>query len=406
MWCLCLSRNERLYCFFGIAESVVLLFTSGGVVQTFFSFVGFSVKQIGIYLTMVNVVQVLVMLFGVFWADHINKVKSLLAWFSLSPIFMCVALLALCFFSGFNLKLAFFMVLAVSAANNMFVGLKGMISYRLPYYIMNIENYEKVENIKGIIGGIISIGIVLIISAVANQLPYNVPMCGGLALSIVLCAGSCYATFTMKFTGKSQPVSKFKFKFKSLVKREFTFFYLPNLARGLASGLFGMMTVVYLHDISDNSAAASLVTVVVSLSAVFGSVIYRAIGNKIKTKSVYLLASALLTIMLPATVLLKNPVVFFIAFSFCGMGYGIIAVSASVYAMEIVDSMYIGSFSAMRLIMIAIGQAIGSYLVGAMLGNTATVLILSLFGMCQLLSGILYYAYPVITKKQKCDNNC
>ena len=383
--------NNWLFCFSGVVDVIVLLFTAGGVIQTFFSFIGFTTKQIGLYSAMINAVQIAVMVFGILFVDRIKNIKSMVALFSFSPMLLCGVLLWTCFCRGFDLNTAFYLILAVGTVNNLFVGMRGMMYYRLPYQVIDMCDYEKLENIKAIIGGIASIGITLIISAVAKQIPYSVPMGVGLLVSVVLCVCNGLAVFRMKNVN-SVRLSE-KFRWSMLIKREFLYFYFPNFSRGVAGGLFCMMTVVCYKEITDSPSAMSLVTTVSAFSAVVGSMIYRAIGSKIKTKTVYLLASVLMTAALPITILGKNIVGFLIFFALAGIGYNIIAVSAAVYAIEIVDYSEIGAFSAERLIMLAAGQALGSYLAGLLLGKVPAMTILIGFGIFQLISGVMSYLY-------------
>ena len=184
-----------------------------------------------------------------------------------------------------------------------------------------------------------------------------------------------------------------KFRVSKLGKREFLYFYFPNFLRGCANGMVGMMAVICINDISNDASVVSTMTVAFSISAIIGSALYRTLGKRVKTKSVFMLGSLIVFIALPLTLLGRIGAVFFAFYLIAGIGYNIVSISGAVYATEIIKAEDIGAFSSTRLIMIAAGQAVSSYIIGISIGKIPSVLIIMIFGVCQLVTGILHYCY-------------
>ncbi len=384
-------NNSQKYVLQGTASTVILLFTTGGIIQNFFSYVGMNSGQIGIYTSMTNIVQIIVMILGIIFVDQVSDARKLMSKLSLSPVLFCVSMLLFCVFDNAPIKVVFLSALILSAFQNLLDGFKNVLSYRLPYQIIQIEKYEKLQNIIGIVGGILSVAITIAISIFSTVVDFSLVMIGGFFISILLCVFSSIACQRMEIVN-IMPKEE-KFRVSKLGKREFLYFYFPNFLRGCANGMVGMMAVICIHEISNDASVVSGMTVALSISAILGSVLYRILGKRVKTKSVFMLGSLILFIALPLTLLGRIGAVFFVFYLIAGIGYSMVSISGAVYATELIKAEDIGAFSSMRLIMIAAGQAVSSYIIGILIGKIPSVLIIMIFGVCQFVTGILHYCY-------------
>ena len=384
-------NNSQKYVVRGTANTVILLFTTGGILQTFFSYVGMNPGQIGVYNSMNNIVQIMVMILGIIFVDQVSDVRRLVAKLSLSPVLFCFAMLFFCVFNNAPIKVIFLTALVLSAFQNLLGGFKNVLEYRLPYQIIQMETYEKLENVIGIAGGILSIAITVSISIFSTAVDFPLVMIGGFSVSILLCVLCSIVCQRMKAI-KAMPKED-KFKVSKFGKFEFIYFYFPNFLRGCANGIVGMMPVICIYDISNNASVVSGMTVALSISAILGSALYRILGKRVKTTSVFMLGSLILFIALPLTLLGRIGAVFFAFYLIAGIGYSMVSISGAVYATEFIKAEDIGAFSSMRLIMISAGQAVSSYIIGILIGKIPSVLIIMIFGVCQLISGILHYCY-------------
>ena len=104
-------------------------------------------------------------------------------------------------------------------------------------------------------------------------------------------------------------------------------------------------------------------------------------------------------LFLPGMLIGKNVSIFCICYFIACIGYNIINVSGAVYATEIISYSDIGTYTSVRLIVMTLGQAISSYGVAVAMEYMPGVVILTICGMAQLISGIMYYLYDMRYRK-------
>lgn len=392
--------NSIKYYMRGAMTAVILLFTSGAIIQIFFTEIGFSGRQIGAYTSLISIAQIVAMVLSIFTADNIKNVKDTLAVLLLSPSLLCLALLPSCFSANENVTIIYYIALLFCVIQNLFLGFSNVLTYRLPYLIIPMSDYAKLENNNGIISGIFSIVISSIISFLATIFPFRRIMAFGFILSLVFCLFSFILIKSMKIkTPISQPTEKESFSFKKLLKREFKYFYMPNFLRGLAMGLINIISVVCVKEITTNASVISGLAVLLSVASIVGCALYQLFRRKLKTSTLYMICSIQMFLFLPGMLIGKNVSIFCICYFIACIGYNIINVSGAVYATEIISYTDIGTYTSVRLIVMTLGQAISSYGVAVAMEYMPSVVILTICGMAQLISGIMYYLYDMRYRK-------
>lgn len=392
--------NEVKFYIWGAINAIVLMFTNGGIIQTFFLEIGFSNQQIGTYTSLIGIVQIIVMILSVFLADSIRNVKGAVATLPLSRIVLCLAMLPACWSDMTSIRGVYFVALICCCIQNLFVGISDVLQYRLPYLIIDMKKYAKLENNNGIISGICSILVSGAIAFMAALFSYRRIMAVGFCFCIVSCLISFWLVKSMKEREEFQEKAvQDKFSFSKLWKREFAYFHVPNLLRGFAAGLMNIMAVVCSKEITSKASVTSSLATIIACSSIVGCALYQVWRKKIKTARLYTLSSILMCLFLPIMLIGKNATVFRICYFIIGVWYNIINASGSVYATEIVEYSDIGTYSSVRLIVLTLGQAISSYVVTLAMDYVPTVVILCVCGLCQLISGFMYHFYD--TKYQK-----
>ena len=106
-----------------------------------------------------------------------------------------------------------------------------------------------------------------------------------------------------------------------------------------------------------------------------------------------MISSVIMFVFLPLMVIGKSVPVFCIFFFLAGIGYHIVAVTGAVYAAEIMTYEDMGTYTSVRLIVMTAGQAFATYAVGALSGIVPAFVVLMAGGICQLISGIMFYRY-------------
>lgn len=391
--------NSIKYYIWGSINVIVLSFTSQGFIQTFFLDIGFSNRQIGTYASLISVVQIVVMILSIFLADNVSKVKEAISLLTLSRILICLAMLPACFSDTPNVKVIYYVALICCCIGNLFVGFSNVLTYRLPYLIIDIKDYATLENNSVIISGIFSILISGAISFLAAIFPFRIIMAVGFSCSIVFCLYSSWLVKSMKIKNKFSESTTKKFLFHKLWEHKFRYFYVPNFFRGIALGLMGVMTVVCMKEVTSNTSVVSGLTAISSVSSIIGCALYQVLRTKLKTATLYLTSSIQVFLFLPIMLSGRSASIFCICYFFIHIAINIINVSGAVYATEIIQYNEMGTYTSVRLITMTLGQAVANYAVVAAMDYLPTVLILTICGVAQLVSGFMYYYYDVKYQK-------
>ena len=392
----CYMSNNIKYYIWGSINVIVLSFTSGGIIQTFFHEIGFSARQIGTYTSLTSVAQIVVMVLSIFLADRVTKVKDAISLLTLSRILICAAMLPSCFSDALSVKVIYYIALLCCCIQNLFIGFSGVLTYRLPYLIIDMKDFAKIENNNVIISGVLSILISGGITLFSAIFPFRAVMAVGFILSTVFCLYSSWLVKSMKIKNEfPESAKQKKFMFHKLLEHKFRYFYAPNFFRGIAAGLMGVMTVVCMKEITSNASVISGLTAISSVSSIIGCALYQVMRNKLKTAALYLLSSILMFLFLPAMLMGRSVAIFCICFFVLYIALNIINVSGAIYATEIVRYHEMGTYTSVRLITMTLGQAVANYAVVAAMDYVPTALILTVCGLAQLASGIMYYHYDV-----------
>ena len=384
-------NNLKRYILKSVSYNIVLLFITGGIIQNFFSYLGFSSSQIGTYISMTNVAQIVVMILGIVFVDRISNPKKTCSVLVLNSIAFCLAMLFFCFFKGIPTNIIFISAMIFGAFVSLLNGFESILAYRLPYQVIDMHEFEKGQNLTGIVGGIISVVITSLISVFSTVIDFSYIIAVGFTVSLIFCI---VASVTCKRMTEIKKIPKSdKFKLSKLKKRVFLYFYFPNFIRGCATAIVMMMPVIFVSEITDNPAKLSAMNIAYAIAGIVSSVIYRAIGNRLRSKTVFLIGAVITFVSLPMAVVGKSSIIFFIFYLFGGMGNTMLSVASAIYATEIVGADDIGAFSSLKMIFLLAGQAVSSFVIGKVIGKIPVFVLILVFVSFMLLSGILHYVY-------------
>ncbi|MBP3583252.1 MAG: hypothetical protein J6K44_04330, partial [Clostridia bacterium] len=150
------KKNFPKYCIQSLMYSIGLLFFNGAIVQTFLLLIGFDEGRVYFYSSLTQAAQVVMMLLMVFLADRIERKRLLsalsnflmiipigiFAWGAASPEIMSEWYVAVLF--------------TVSVITHGGIGMYSVMTYCLPYKLIDISEYGKFTGISGALGGSIT----------------------------------------------------------------------------------------------------------------------------------------------------------------------------------------------------------------------------------------------------------
>ncbi len=385
--------NENKYYLRGVFETVVTLFVSGGIIQTFFSEIGFSNQQIGSYTALTSVIQVVVMVLSIFFADTTRNVKGTMALLNLSSAVFCAAMLLPCFNRQMETDTVFWLVMVLCTVRNLFIGFSGILFFRMLYIVADPADFSRLESKSSMLCGVVSIAASGTVTFLATKFDFRSIMAVGFAVSILFSFGMALALNSLRDRKGFAPPQAKRFCPSILLRRDFRFFYLPNLLRGFGNGTMSMMVVVCLHAISNDTAVVSGLTAIASVAAVVGAWLFGTLRKKANTATLYAGCSLVMCLLLPLMVVGRSVAVFCTLYFIINCAYYSNNIAGALYPSEYVPYGDIGSYTSVRLIVMTMGQAIASYVVPGLLEVLPTMLLLALVGAAQLVSGLLFFAY-------------
>ena len=401
-----MKSNEIKYYLRGVAGIFAGLGICGGALTAFYGQLGFSNAQIASFSSIGSIMQILVYIASIFLADRFRKVKEWIAWLSLSSVFPCLALLPFCFTDTPDTASAYYLYLGATCLNNLLAGLSGLLMYRLPYLIIDMKDFARLENINCIISNIFSIGSKLLLTVLTAVFVLNQIMIGSMLLGMVFSVIYTVLVLSMKIDPSlensnapagetvSKPARQ-PFSLEKLKMKEISYFHIPNFLRGVSSAAISMSTVVCMNEISSDATVLSALSAFIAVASIIASALYQAMRKKITTVKLYVTSSVVMAVFLPLMLVGKNLTVFFVCFCLAYLGYIIISTAGAVYATEIVGYHDIGTYSAIRLIAIMAGTALASQLIGTGMDYIPAIVIMGVCGLCQLVSGLMYHRFDV-----------
>ncbi len=322
------------------------------------------------------------------------------SYLTLSQSVLIATLVFFCLNQNASTDVKFLSILSAGCISNTMMGISTVLGYKVPYHIINIEQYGVVSGRCGILVGIVGTVMSLIISLFQASFDYFSTM----LYFLLFGAAMMIISFVTVLSYKPLPIalnsqrSKNKSQINILKYKPFYILLVPNLLRAYCEGIiFAGMTVGSLLGITDNSSGAVLTTIS-QVATLLGCVIFTLIVSRIKLGKIMLISSIFM--LLAGPVMLTGNITLFYVMYFIVYIFDIfIQYSVPVAVTKIVDYNAIGQYTTFRMLFHTLGLVIANATVIPLvraIGGPLTMLLATL-GM--LVLGIVYYAYMKKLKK-------
>lgn len=390
------KKNIKRYYIRYILYYFANAFLTGGIIQSFMLESGISSGQVSVYTAVVQIVQATAMLL---LGPVLEKGKDIVrinaeANYLLMPL--CICMLIVCFFPGMPAGLKYVILLSASVLAYISYAVIGIIEYKLPYLIINMDNYGVVVLTAGVFIGVSSMLATSLFSFFIGRYDYFKTAAVFLLISIIL-----FETSTIvgrKYT-VINPYDDIETGKESSRRGESIFSYgpfkrlfIPNLLRGFASGTFALCTTIgYYYGIIELKTA-SLMAVITNIVIMVGCIIYSRISKKKIDGPLTLISAVVLCILMPVMLIGKNTVVFILFYAAAVFFKNIIDYSCPVICASIVDYEHAGEFSSWRIALYMLGAALAGFAVIPMLELFGGILTMLINGVTFVIMGINYYS--------------
>lgn len=389
-----ISKNIFLGSLYGIG----FMFCSGAIIQTFLLQIGFSESQIYLYNSLVQLVQVIVMFAMIFFSDKIKKVK-----WTIAGTFLLLAVLATLFLicaldPSLHNNFKVIAIFTVSAIGYVGVGTYNVLSYCLPYLIIDMKDYPKMTAFGCIFSGGTSFALSFLHTFIVAKFDYLASMVWFFVLALVCFITTFFLCVSLKeLPEKTAPNTDSKANMLAVFKNKNTYFLImPNFFRGVSVGILSVIAVIAISANILDEKTSSYVNVAMQLAMLVGNYIYIILSRKLSSKSILWISTVITCVLMPFV--LVNNVVGFIILFFIMMVFRMITDSViPVMVTEIIPQEQIGAYTSIRMLIFTGAQAIVSLLIlpiSNLVGNTGLLVFAAIM---QLLCGLGYY---LVAKKE------
>ena len=371
------------------------LFLSGTLLQTFLSSKGVSSAQIGMVLAALNMAQTITILLFSTVVDKVrNSVRASAIFQMFTPLFALV-MLPFTLMQGVSTDVLMTSVLLAGMVHNVFYGFYCILDYRIPYEIIDMRDYGRLNSINSVVGGVLMVAV----SGFTTMLLYWFDV-GPVFFCMYLFAAACMACSTLvtkSMRTVDRPASEGTDKKTGLLStlrmRAFWALLLPNLMRGFNNGVVGMMATIGIFELGLSAAQSSTMSIAYTIMSVVGPLAFFELQKRVRLHSMLAVCSAAIPAVMALLTLGGTFASFIAVYVVLMLLIGIVDNLMPVLITRIIPYENIGSYTSLRMGTHMAGLSLGSMAAGAALGSVPTAALLAVSGCLQLGSGLVYWMY-------------
>ena len=389
--------------------SIALMFYSGNYIIMFLVASGVTSAGIGIF----NSIGSFVSLGSMFLCGLIgDKLKDIRKTITLSFASLSVFYLVMIFFSivhcGPNIVLI--ATIVVQAVTSFLYGFRNVLEYKLVYLITDIRRYARVTAVTGLVTGIVGVAAGFIISLIIDNLPYYPVMTCffilGLLLIVIICLINQSFVVQREHHDEDAPKAVKASKDKEngflgvLKSRHFYVLAIPNLIRGISTGLLGLVLVIGIQDLAMNATDSSILNTVGMASSFAGSLVFSYLSDKVSSRLLCLVSSIIVMITIPFSIV-GGKLWFYILYFLGISARYIVDGTIPVMVTQIVPYEQMGAYTSLRMMLMTGGSSLASLVGGLLIGNISSFLLFAIAAGMLLICVVVYYLYAGVCLRKK-----
>lgn len=387
-------KNNTKYYLQQTVSNIVVMLVTNSMIQAFLLQSGISEEKVALYLTTMHIVNAAITFLLTFFIDKIKNILRVYSYLAFSQVALYAALIYLCFNQGLPSGFKFFAVLAAGCISNIMMGINTVLGYKVPYHIIDINDYGAVSGKCGIIVGVAGTAMSLIVSFFQARFDYFITMFAFLILGSVLMVVSfiiikSYKPVSAELTTRR---TKNKANINILKYKPFYVLLLPNFLRAYCEGiLFAAMTIGTLLGKTDASSGAVLTTIT-QTAQLLGCVIFTICITRIRVGKIMLISSIAMFILSPF-VYISGSTLFYIIYFFVYIFDIFVQYAVPVAVTKIVDYNAIGQYTTFRMLTHTLGMIVANATVVPLSRALGGPLLMLVATAGMLIMGIVYYLY-------------
>ncbi len=389
--------------------SIAMMFYSGNYIIMFLVNAGVTSAGIGIF----NSIGSFVSLGSMFLCGLIgDKLKDIRKTITISFASLSVFYLVMIYFSivHFGPNVVLITTILLHAVTSFVYGFRNVLEYKLVYLITDIRRYARVTAVTGLITGIVGVSAGFVISLIIDNVPYYPAMTGffilGLLLIVIICLINQSFVIQREHHDDDAPKAVKASKDREngflgvLRSRHFYVLAIPNLIRGISTGLLGLVLVIGIEELAMNATDSSILNTVGMASTFAGNLVFSYLSDKVSARTLCLVSASIVMITIPFSIVSGK--LWFYALYFVGISARyIVDGTIPVMVTQIVPYEQMGAYTSLRMMLMTGGSSIASLVGGLLIGNISSFLLFAIAAGMLLICVVVYYLYAGVCLRKK-----
>lgn len=397
--------NYIKYYIYTALYAVAMMFCSGSILQTFMLESGFTENQVYLYNALIQGAQVLVMICAIFFSNKIKDTKKVVSYAILSLILLIVALFFVSANREGNFVISMAVLFSVSFAVYIVIGLQNVESYKLPYQVMDMENYGGAVSISTAISGVLTFLLSLLYTFVISKVEFFTAYNFFLIGSVLMLIAASITCLNMKDVENKQVIQSHSADSTGIFKNKNMYILLlPNFFRGITFGIVSLMTVIGFSKNLLDAQSSTYMNVALQVATLGGNLCYALLYKKFSSNKLLLISTFIMSAILPLSIVGDSSVTFIVGYFLVQFFLIIVNTAIPVVITEFVPYEQMGSFTAIRLAVYTLGSTVASLILSSLIQWMGYLWLLILAAILQVICGVAYY-WVAKTCKLKEENN-
>ncbi len=396
------KKNFPRYCIQVAAYAVASMFCTGAIVQAFLLLIGLSESEVYIYSSLTQLAQVAVMVLMIFIVGRMKRARLVSAISNLLLLIpMAIFIIGAKLPSVMSDTYVMIIFLACIVAYGG-VGMYAVLSYTLPYKLIDIADYGKLTGISGAASGVITFAVSSLHTLLVTKLDYISTTVWFYVFAMLSALLSMLMFLSMKEipsqNDRNESVSWSDML--AVFKNKDTYYLLiPNVSRGLAFGVFNVMAVIAVGAGVAETKDASALNLIIQLASFSASLVFSLFYKKLTVERMLLFATLGICVVLPLS--LSFGFIPFLILMLIALFFRFIVDSAIPTSLvKIIPESQIGAYSSIRMLVFTASQALAAILVLPLVSVIGYNGVLIFAVIMQLVCGIGHYAVVINHRKK------
>ena len=375
----------------GALQSLIVLALGGTLLQTFLIESGFSEENVTVLLSVLQIIQIVTIFAFSSIADKMHGYKNIMGVAALAALPMTIYFVILSFSPGSASGTVWLLILG--AIFNIYLGINNILSYKLPYAVMDMSRYGIFNSVSGVVIGTLGFGVSILLSFLQQNFDFFAIMKVVYILTLIFVILLALVTISLKECKIQLEYAGEKKKANVLKYKPFLVLIIPNVLRGFCTGIIGMVaTIGYFIDRIDSTSAAIIMTVT-SIASILASLAYSFLTRKIREKHILLFSSILTCIFMALMVLFRGTTEYIVFYTLAYFFMYFVSISVPVSISRTIHYDIIGQYTGGRMLLHTLGTSIAGFLFIPMIRLFGAELAIIISGATQLASGVCYYFF-------------